>query len=126
MGFRNIFGGATTRTDFTAGVTELEVGGWMGHHCHEPAEIYYVFTGEGVVTSDDEDHPVSAGSAAHIPSNSEHAIRNTGNGPLRLFYAFAVGLVGPDRVPVHRAGLTSRHEPHRLLVDSQAVAEDER
>ena len=27
----------------------------------------------------------------HIPGNSDHAIRNTGNGPLRLFYAFAVG-----------------------------------
>ena len=28
MGFRNIFGGAATETDFTAGVTELEVDGW--------------------------------------------------------------------------------------------------
>jgi len=91
MGFRNIFGGADTETDFSAGVTELEVGGWMGHHRHEPAEIYYVFTGEGVVTIDDEEHVVGAGTAVHIPGNSEHAIRNTGNGPLRLFYAFAVG-----------------------------------
>jgi len=91
MGFRNIFGGATGETEFTAGVTELEVGGWMGHHRHEPAEIYYVFAAEGVVTLDDEEHAVSAGSAVHIPGNSEHAIRNTGSGPLRLFYAFAVG-----------------------------------
>ena len=91
MGFRHIFGGCSTETDFTAGVTELEAGGWMGHHRHEPAEIYYVFAGQGVVTIDDEDHAVSAGSAVHIPGNSEHAIRNTGNAPLRLFWAFAVG-----------------------------------
>jgi mannose-6-phosphate isomerase-like protein (cupin superfamily) len=91
MGFRTIFGGPTTETDFTAGVGELEVGGWMGHHRHEPAELYYVLSGEGVVTIDGEDHAVSTGSAAHIPSNSEHAVRNTGNGPLRVFYAFAVG-----------------------------------
>jgi len=91
MGFRNIFGGAATETDFTAGVTELEVDGCLGHHRHEPAEIYYVFTGEGAVTIDDEEHAVSAGSVVHIPGNSEHAIRNTGNGPLRLSYAFAVG-----------------------------------
>ena len=99
MRFRNIFGGAPTETDFTAGVTELEVGGWMGHHRHEPAEIYYVFAGEGVVTIDDEDHPVSAGSAVHIPGNSEHAIRNTGDCPLRLFYAFAVGSF--DQIEYH-------------------------
>jgi quercetin dioxygenase-like cupin family protein len=99
FGFRMIFGGATTETDFTAGVTELEVGGWMGRHRHEPAEIYYVFSGQGVVTIDDEDHAVSAGSVAHIPGNSEHAIRNTGNGPLRLFYAFAVGAF--DQIEYH-------------------------
>jgi len=99
MGFRIIFGAATTETDFTAGITELEVGGWMGRHRHEPAELYYVFSGEGVVTIDDEDHAVSAGSAVQIPGNSEHTIRNTGNCPLRLFYAFAVGSI--DQIEYH-------------------------
>jgi mannose-6-phosphate isomerase-like protein (cupin superfamily) len=91
MVFRLIFGGPSTETDFSAGVSELEVGGWMGHHRHEPAEIYYVLSGEGVLTIDGEEHPICAGTAAHIPGDSEHAVRNTGNGPLRVFYAFAVG-----------------------------------
>jgi quercetin dioxygenase-like cupin family protein len=99
VGFRTIFGGATAETDFTAGVSELEPGGWLGHHRHEPAEIYYVLRGEGVLTIDGEDHPVSAGSAAHIPGNSEHAVRNTGDGPLRVFYAFAVGSF--DQIDYH-------------------------
>ena len=99
MWFRTIFGGAAAEADFTAGVTELEPGGWMGSHRHEPAEIYYVFSGEGKLTIDGEEHALSAGTAARIPGNSEHAIRNTGNGPLRLFWAFAVGSL--DQIEYH-------------------------
>ena len=91
VGFRTLFGGAVRTTDFTAGVTELDVGGWLGHHRHEPSEIYYVLSGQGTLTIGGQDHPVRAGTAAYIPSNSEHAIRNTGNDQLRFFYVFAVG-----------------------------------
>jgi quercetin dioxygenase-like cupin family protein len=91
VGFRTLFGTAGRTTDFTAGVTELEVGGWLGHHRHEPSEIYYVLTGEGTLSIDGQDHRMRAGTAAYIPGNSEHGIRNTGNGQLRFFYTFAVG-----------------------------------
>jgi quercetin dioxygenase-like cupin family protein len=90
VGFRTIFGGLNVPGDFTAGVTDLDVGGWLGHHRHEPAELYYVLDGEGTLTIDGEDHAVSAGMAAYIPGNSEHGIRNTGTSPMRFFYAFAV------------------------------------
>ena len=36
-------------------------------------------------------YTVTTGTAAYIPGNSEHGIRNTGTGPLRFFYVFAVG-----------------------------------
>lgn len=91
VGFRTLFGGVVRATDFTAGVTELEVGGWLGHHRHEPSEIYYVLSGEGRLSIDGQDHRVLAGTAVYIPGNSEHAIRNTGSVQLRFFYAFAVG-----------------------------------
>ena len=91
VGFRTLFGDAVRTTDFTAGVTELDVGGWLGHHRHEPAEIYYVISGQATLTIGGQDHPVRAGTAAYIPSNSEHAIRNTGDDQLRFFYVFAVG-----------------------------------
>ncbi|MDX6300626.1 MAG: hypothetical protein QOF53_1840 [Nocardioidaceae bacterium] len=90
LGFRTIFGGLVVPGDFTAGVSDLEVDGWLGHHRHEPAEIYFVLDGEGVLTIDGEDHAVRAGTAAYIPSNSEHGIRNTGTSTMRFFYAFAV------------------------------------
>ena len=99
MGFRTVFGDSSAETDFTAGVTELEPGGWMAGHRHEPAEIYYVVSGEGKLTIEGEEHAVSAGTAAHIPGNSEHAIRNTADAPLRFFWAFAVGSL--DQIEYH-------------------------
>jgi mannose-6-phosphate isomerase-like protein (cupin superfamily) len=92
VGFRTLFGGpATTTADFTAGVTELEPEGWLGHHRHQPSEIYYLLEGEGILTIDGAEHAVSAGTAVYIPGDSEHGIRNTGTGRLRFFYAFGVG-----------------------------------
>ena len=92
VGFRTFFGapGTTTR-DLTAGVAELEPAGWLGHHRHAPSEVYYVIEGEGVLTIDGSEHPVTAGTAVYVPGDSEHGIRNTGAGVLRFFYAFAVG-----------------------------------
>ena len=92
VGFRTLFGAAPTTTpDFTAGVTVLEPGGWLGHHRHEPSEIYYVLDGEGMLTLDGVEHAVRAGTGVYIPGDSEHGIRNTGTGLLRFFYAFGVG-----------------------------------
>ena len=90
LGFRTIFGGLHITGEFTAGVSDLEADGWLGHHRHEPAELYFVLDGEGILTIDGEDHAVRAGTAAYIPTNSEHGIRNTGTSILRFFYVFAV------------------------------------
>jgi mannose-6-phosphate isomerase-like protein (cupin superfamily) len=92
VGFRTLLGGDETATDsFTAGVTEMQPDDWLGHHRHEPSEVYYVIHGHGTLVVEGEQHAVSAGSTVFIPGNAEHGIRNTGDGPLRFFYAFAVG-----------------------------------
>lgn len=91
VAFRTIFGGAVTTADFTVGVADLEAGGWLGQHRHDPAEIYHVISGRGILSIDGQDREVGAGTVAYIPGNSEHGIRNTGSGRLRFFYAFAVG-----------------------------------
>src|ERR1700712_775391 len=63
VGFRTLVGDGTTATDsLTAGVTEMGPGGWLGHHRHEPAEIYYVLEGTGTVVLAGQEHPVHAGS----------------------------------------------------------------
>ena len=90
VGFQTLFtAGSTPTAELTAGVTVLEGGGWLGAHRHRPAELYHVLEGEGVVLLEGVEHPVRAGSAVFIPSDVEHAVRSTGDGVLRFFYAFA-------------------------------------
>ena len=91
VSFRTIFGADPITSEFTAGVADLGPGGWLGHHRHEPSEVYYVLRGTGIVVIDGEEYAVSAGNAVYIPSNSEHGIRNSGDDPLQFFYVFAVG-----------------------------------
>jgi len=91
LGFRTLFSAGTTSTrTLTAGIADLNTGGWLGLHRHTPAEIYYIVEGHGTVTLEGAEYPVSAGTAVYIPGDIEHGIRNTGPAPLRFFYAFAV------------------------------------
>lgn len=90
VAFCTIFGAHPTTPQFTAGVADLAPGGWLGHHRHEPAELYYVLHGDGTLTIDGTEYAVGSGTAAYVPSNTEHGIRNTGEGSLRFLYVFAV------------------------------------
>jgi quercetin dioxygenase-like cupin family protein len=91
VGFRTVVGdGQVATSSLTAGMTELEPGGWLGLHRHEPAEVYHVVAGEGRVSLDGTEHAVRAGSSVFIPGDVEHGIRAVGQEPLRFFYAFAV------------------------------------
>lgn len=82
--------GVTPSAGMTCGVTELQPGEWLGLHRHAPPEIYYIFTGAGLVSLDGREIPVKAGSAVFIPGLAEHGIRQTGSEILRLFYVFPV------------------------------------
>jgi quercetin dioxygenase-like cupin family protein len=91
--WRTLLSGDRTPTaGLTVGVAELGPG--QPHpfqpHRHEPAEVYYVLAGEGIVELEGVDHAVRAGSTVFIPGNAWHGARNTGGGTLRLLYAFAV------------------------------------
>ncbi len=94
IAFRTIFGADRTTPEFTAGVADLAPGGWLGHHRHGPAELYHVLAGEGTLTIDGSEHRLDPECTAYVPGDSEHGIRNTGEAPLRFFYAFAVGSFG--------------------------------
>jgi mannose-6-phosphate isomerase-like protein (cupin superfamily) len=78
-------------TSLSGGVAELAPGGGrLEQHRHAPAEVYHVLAGIGVVTVGDERFEVRTGSTVFIPPASWHAIENTGNDALRLFYCFPV------------------------------------
>ena len=82
-----------TKSDsITLGVAEIAPGdeSAMRFHWHDPSEIYFVLSGEGVVRIEDEDYPVGPGATIFIPGGSWHATRNTGSGILKMIYAFGV------------------------------------
>lgn len=68
---------------------ELPPGGFEGMHAHgEPdmplEEIYVFVEGTGHMTVDGEEYPVKAGDAVLAKVGTEHDLRNTGDGPLKL------------------------------------------
>ena len=81
----------TPTAQMTLGVTEVGPGqpSPFHQHRHVQAEIYYVLSGEGVVSIDGIEQPLRAGSSVFIPGNVWHGARNTGRDVLRLLYVFA-------------------------------------
>ena len=84
-------GDRTPTSQLTLGVTEVGRGQPYPFipHRHAQAEIYYVLSGEGVVSIDGIEQPLRAGSSVFIPGNIWHGARNTGDDVLRLLYVFA-------------------------------------
>ncbi len=54
------------------------------HHHHEMEEIYYILSGRGRMSVDDEECEVCAGDAVYVPRGHRHTLENTGSDPLRL------------------------------------------
>ena len=84
-------GDRTPTSQMTLGVTEVGPGepNPFQLHRHEATEIYYVLSGEGVVSIDGAEQSLRAGSSVFIPGNVPHGARNTGSETLRLLYVFA-------------------------------------
>ena len=90
--WRTLLSGDRTPTaGMTLGVTEVGPGQPNPFHPHRHAqsEIYYVLSGEGVVSIAGIEHPLRAGTSVFIPGNVWHGARNTGRDLLRLLYVFA-------------------------------------
>ena len=89
--WRTLISGDRTPTEsLTMGVAEVGPGTAQPHR-HLQAEVYYILSGEGVVTVSGIEHPVRAGSAVFIAGGAEHCARSTSSGPLRLLYVFPAG-----------------------------------
>ena len=67
--------------EFEAGVSE-------GDHIHEGAEsleeVYYILTGEGMMTMDGDQIPVSSGDAIMVAPGVDHGVFNPGPQTMRL------------------------------------------
>ena len=66
----------------TLAVVYINPGEEIVLHHHPEEELYYIISGEGTVTLDDEEHPIGPGTAVYIAGNRVHGQRPTGNEPL--------------------------------------------
>ena len=83
----------------------------IGAEVHEDRDQFFRFEeGRGQVDIDDNSYDVVDGSAVIVPAGARHNVRNTGDGPLKLYT-----LYGP---PEHRDAVV--HRTRR-----EAVADDE-
>jgi mannose-6-phosphate isomerase-like protein (cupin superfamily) len=70
-------------------ISEIPAGSEQPIHKHEPEQCYYIIIGKGLMIIEDESREVMAGDAVYIPSNSNHGIKNIGDGVLEYLTANA-------------------------------------
>jgi mannose-6-phosphate isomerase-like protein (cupin superfamily) len=75
--------------EFMAGITIFEPGEASSYHVHQDSEeINLVLEGSGLLVSEGEETPFEAGQAMWMPKGVHHQHRNTGAGPLKLFWVY--------------------------------------
>ena len=68
----------------------LPSGSSVGIHKHEgDEELYYIVSGKGVMTVDNEQQPVRSGDVVLTKSGSSHGLRNSGDQDLKFFVVCA-------------------------------------
>jgi quercetin dioxygenase-like cupin family protein len=80
----------TPTTSLTVRVAELEPreARDLRPHQHAQAAVYYILSGESIVTISGTEHTVRPGSAVFVPGNAVHGALNTEFEQLRLLYVF--------------------------------------
>ncbi|MBO3798270.1 MAG: cupin domain-containing protein [Thermoproteota archaeon] len=69
------------------GLIQVPPGGVFGPHEHpEREEIYYVFSGSGMLIVGDEEIPAKEGLTLYVSGEETHGIRNPGDKPLLVFF----------------------------------------
>lgn len=76
-------------------ITDVEPNEMQFLHSHPQEQCYYIISGSGLIIIDDMSEEVREGDAIFIPSNSTHAIKNTGK--INLTYLTANRAFGKQR-----------------------------
>jgi quercetin dioxygenase-like cupin family protein len=91
LSWATLFSADRTPTEaLTLGLATVPPGGFLAPHRHDPAEIYVVVAGRGILTLGRDEREVETGTAVFVPGDVRHGIRAAGTDPLRFLYAFAV------------------------------------
>lgn len=65
-------------------IASLEKGNVISAHVDPMEEIYFIYSGEGEMTVDDETRHVKTGDAIWVPTGSLHALANSGQDRLYI------------------------------------------
>lgn len=76
------------------------------HHHEVLEEIYYIFSGSGVMRIGEESQAVSAGDAIYIPKHNVHSLTNTGDEDMKILLVCGPAFYFED----HRILATNFHE----------------
>ncbi len=82
IGSRNIKG-----TGISIQVSEIPINSEQPLHNHMPEQCYYIISGKGLMTIENEQEHVTAGDAVFVPSDKKHGIKNTGSEVLQYLTA---------------------------------------
>lgn len=69
---------------------EIAVDDFIPVHKHgKEEEIIYIQNGDGLSVLDDQKYKVRVGSAAYVPKNTWHGLKNIGDCPLSMIFSFS-------------------------------------
>jgi mannose-6-phosphate isomerase-like protein (cupin superfamily) len=94
-------------------VMALRAGEEIGEEVHEVDQFIYAVKGEGEAIMAGVVSPFVKGEALCIPAGSLHNVRNTGDGPMKLYTVYSP--------PQHAAGTVEKFKSD-VLEEEQAVA----
>ena len=83
-----VAGERTESEGLVTGIAEIAPGGELMRHHHEPAETYYILSGQGEMEIEGRTRALGPGSAVYIPPDARHAVRCTGAEPLVFVFCF--------------------------------------
>ena len=83
-----VAGERTESEGLVTGIAEIAPGAALMRHHHEPAETYYVVSGQGEMEIEGRTRALGPGSAVYIPPDARHTVRCTGAEPLIFVFSF--------------------------------------
>ncbi len=83
-----VAGERTESEGLVTGIAEIAPGAALMRHHHEPAETYYIVSGQGEMEIEGRTRALGPGSAVYIPPDARHTVRCTGAEPLVFVFSF--------------------------------------
>lgn len=79
----------TGAKNYALQVSEIFLNGVSKTHSHDVEHGFFILSGQGVITIDEEDYLIAPDMAIYVPTGANHSIKNVGTEPLRYIVIYA-------------------------------------